>query len=78
MSGLTNIAERFVVSDAQMNVAHVSCAYNAEAILAWALKLEPSLVGMEDKVGRLPLHWCTQPRTISLTAAEISFGTHTH
>eukprot|EP01045_Picozoa_sp_COSAG04_P013550 COSAG04_NODE_966_length_9138_cov_6.958624_3_plen_78_part_00 len=60
-----------------MNVAHVSCAYNAEAILAWALELEPSLVGMEDKVGRLPLHWCKQTRTISLTAEEISFGTHT-
>jgi len=64
--GLTNNTECFVVSDAQMNVAHVSCAYNAEAILAWALELEPSLVGMEDKVGRLPLHWCTQTRTISL------------
>ena len=52
-----------------MNVAHVSCAYNAEAILAWALELEPSLVAMEDKVGRLPLHWCKQIRTIdSLTA----------
>ena len=42
----------------RMNIAHVSCAYNAESILAWALEQEPSLAAMEDVLGRLPLHWC--------------------
>ena len=42
----------------RMNIAHVSCAYNAESILAWVLEQDPSIAAMEDVLGRLPLHWC--------------------
>ena len=56
----------------RMNIAHVSCAYNAESILAWALEQEPSLAAMEDVLGRLPLHWCAFEALPDLTRLRMT------
>lgn len=43
-----------------VNIAHVACAHNDAEILAWALAEDPSLIALEDPMGRLAIHWCAR------------------
>ena len=52
------IGSTMPVDGGVINIAHAACAYADPAILSYALRVDPTVLGLADASGRLPIHWC--------------------